>query len=259
MKEYGKFHALSYALQDQKPEIFKELCNNTEETFFSHMKNDEMHKGIQQQSEKALNALDPVKHKVAYEKFKNFRSAMIDLLHEAVKAKPAGKYAVIGHGDCWVNNMLFKYGNSAKPQCPTEMCFLDWQLSRLGSPALDLSYFIFTATDKNLRDQHYDHLIQEYYDSLSSFLRKLGSDPDKILPFNVLQEHLKKFSVYGLYMAVMLLFIMTSEVEEIPDIHNISDSEDIMSKFQYDSKNMEKYNERIRGVILDFVRLGYDF
>lgn len=90
-------------------------------------------------------------------------------------------------------------------------------------------------------------------------LCKLGSDPDKLFPFDVLQEHLKKFSVFGLYMALMVLFFMTSETEEIPDIHSMTDEQDLMSKLQFESKNIEKYNDRISGVLLDFVKFGYEF
>lgn len=136
---------------------------------------------------------------------------------------------------------------------------MDWQLARIGSPALDLAYFIFTSTDKELRDKHYKDLIKEYYKSLCGHLKELGSDPDKAFPFAVLEEHLKKYSAYGLYMAVLLLFIMTSEVDEIPDIHDLATNESIMDKFNYDSKNMDKYHDRIRGVILDFHKFGYQF
>lgn len=260
MKEYGKFHALSYALRDQKPDLFKELSNNTQESFFSNLENSEaFEQTIYEQSDRALKTLDPIKEKVIYDKFKHFQERMFEIVKEVVGSKPAGQYAVIGHGDSWMNNMLFKYGNSSSRQSPSQICFLDWQLSRLASPALDLAYFIFVCTDKDLRDQHYEHLIQEYYDSLSSFLRELGSDPDKLFPFEVLQEHLKKFCVYGLYMAVMVLYLITSDVEDIPDIHSITDEDDAMEKWKFESRNIEKFNSRIRGVILDFIKYGYEF
>lgn len=260
MKEYGKLHALSYALRDQKPELFKELSENAQEVLFKKMDFTEATvKSIREQSERALASLDPVKHKVAYNKFKNYQNNMIDVVVDIVQAEPAGKYGVIGHGDCWINNILYKYEDSTNPKSPSEICFLDWQLSHVGSPVLDLSYFIFTSTDKELRDKHYDHLIQEYYNSLSSFLRELGSDPEKMLPYKVLQEHLKKFSVFGLYMSMSLLQLMTSEVDEIPDVHNSTSIDNVMEKFNYKSQNVEKYHERIRPVILDFVKFGYDF
>ncbi|KAF2904037.1 hypothetical protein ILUMI_02134 [Ignelater luminosus] len=260
MKEYGRYHALSFALRDQKPEIFQELFDNTQETFFNSCNQSDLTKKAQKENnERALKSLDPIADKIAYDKFKKFHDNMLKTVDYVLQSESAGKYAVIGHGDSWVNNMLFKYDNISKPHSPSEVCLLDWQLARAGSPALDLAYFIFTCTDKPLRDQYYDHLIQEYHKSLSSFLRELGSDPDKLFPFEVLQEHLKKFCVFGMYMAIMILYMMNSEVEEIPDIHNITDSEECFEEWKYETKNIQKYYARMRGVVLDFIKFGYEF
>lgn len=257
LKEYGKFHALSFALRDQEPKIFNELAKNTQENFFNGMNSNGLHESFRSQSERALNSLDPVKHKVAYEKLKKFQDNMVDIINTAVKSDLDDPYSVIGHGDCWINNFLFKYDEITK--LPSELCILDWQLARVGSPALDLGYFIFTGTSKELRDKHYKSLIQQYYDSFSSYLRELGSDPDKLFPFDVLQEHLKKYSVYGLYMAMLVLIIIISDTEEIPDVHNVASNENVIDKFNFEPKNLENYNARIRGIVLDFVRLGYNF
>ncbi|KAF2904036.1 hypothetical protein ILUMI_02133 [Ignelater luminosus] len=260
MKEYGRYHALSYALRDQKPEIFQEIFDNTQEMFFnSYNQSDLAQKAQKDNNERALKSLDPMKDKIAYDRFKKFQDNMDETVKNVLQSESAGKYAVIGHGDSWVNNMLFKYDSTSRPHSPSEVCLLDWQLARAGSPVLDLAYFIFACTDKPLRDEHYDHLIQEYYESLSSFLHELGSDPDKLFPFEVLQEHLKKFCVFGLYMAIMILYVINSEVEEIPDFHNITDTEECMEEWRYETKNIEKYYERMRGVILDFIKFGYEF
>ncbi|KAF2904038.1 hypothetical protein ILUMI_02135 [Ignelater luminosus] len=259
MREYGKYHALSYALRDQKPEVFQEILGNTQETFFNTYNQAEIaEKEAKENYERALKSLDPVKDKIAYDKFKKFQDNMFETVKHVLQSESAGKYAVIGHGDSWVNNMLFKYDSTSKPHSPSEICLLDWQLARAGSPALDLAYFIFACTDKPLRDQYYDHLIQEYHKSLSSFLRELGSDPDKLFPFEVLQEHLKKFSVFGLYMSMTILYAINSEVEEIPDFHNMANLDELVEGLKFESKNIERYNARMRGAILDFIKFGYE-
>ncbi|KAB0801591.1 hypothetical protein PPYR_03777 [Photinus pyralis] len=257
LREYGKFHALSFALRDQEPKIFAELAEETQENFFNGMNSTELHNSFQSQSERALNALHPITHKFAHEKFKKFQNNMTDVINAAVKSDLSDPYSVIGHGDCWINNFLFKYDDTNR--VPLEMCILDWQLARLGSPALDLGYFLFTCTSKELRDEKYNSLIQEYYKSFRSFLKELGSDADKLFPFDVLQEHLKKYCVYGLCMAVIVLLILISDTEEIPDIHNISSNEHVMDKLNYEPKNIEVYNSRVRDIIFDFIKLGYNF
>lgn len=145
----------------------------------------------------------------------------------------------------------------SNPNSTTELCFLDWQLACQGSPILDLSYFIFTCTDSKLRELHYEDFLNTYYKSLCDHLRKLGSDPDRLFPHDVFLEHWKKFAAYGLHMSTMVIFLMMSEVDEIPDFHNISDLEDVAKEFNYESKNVKQYNERMRGVVLDCVKYGY--
>lgn len=261
MREYGRFHALSFALRDQKPDLFKIISENTKEFFFSDdaFINEDMLNAMSTQSKRVLDALDPVIHKTAYEKFESFQKRMVPEARNAVQSKRSGKYSVVCHGDCWINNFLFRYSDQNNPNYPTDLCILDWQLSRLGSPALDLSYFIFSSTDKHFRDKYYDEIIREYYNTLSSFLIELGSNPEELFPYHVLKEHLQTFSVFGLFMAVQIIYLILSDNEEIPDLHNFSSENDALQKMSYTLRNIDKYNSRIRGVVTDFVKLGYYF
>lgn len=82
--------------------------------------------------------------------------------------------ATICHGDCWTNNFLYKYdGNNDI----LEVCLVDFQLIRYGSPALDVANLIFCCTDKSLRENHMKTLLQAYYKELLKGLRELGPLP----------------------------------------------------------------------------------
>ncbi|XP_031337195.1 uncharacterized protein LOC116166380, partial [Photinus pyralis] len=258
MREYGRFHAISFAIRDQKPDLFQEFQRNLPEVLYDILAdNDASKKLIQSQCSRARDSLDEVNNKRVYDKFADFEEHMFKLVEKAIATDAAGRYAVISHGDCWINNILFKY--STGQQYPTDLCFIDWQMSKVGSPVLDLSFFLFTTTDKKLRDQHYDNLLKEYHRSLSSFLIELGSDPEVLYPFHILQEHLKTFSVYGLFMAIQILYFMVSDENEIPDIHNFTSEEDAFEQMQYVPKNIDRYNARIQDIVFDFDKLGYDF
>lgn len=110
VKEYGRFHALSFALRQEKPEVFNKLAANTEDSFFNSSDITEVRRNsIIARCQQALRSLDPIKHKHAHDVFRKNQDALYHRTREIVRSKPAGRYAVIGHGDGWVNNLLFGY------------------------------------------------------------------------------------------------------------------------------------------------------
>lgn len=89
--------------------------------------------------------------------------------------------SVISHGDVWAPNFLIRA--SEAQNCVALM--LDFQLSRCASPVLDTSFFIYTCTEKKLRDNHYEELLKIYHRELSRSISLLGSDPQKLYPWEV--------------------------------------------------------------------------
>ena len=152
--------------------------------------------------------------------------------------------------------MTCDFQNLDNPNIPTDVCLLDWQLARIGSPALDLSYFIFTCTDKKLRDKYYDKMLKTYHYSLCLHLTMLGSDAS-LFPFEALEQEMKSSAVGGLYMSIMVLYLMVSEVSEIPDWTNATTEEEFAESADYQTKNICIYNERATDVVRDFIRKGY--
>lgn len=135
---------------------------------------------------------------------------------------------------------------------------LDWQLSRLGSPVLDLSYFFMSSTAKPLRDKHFDEFIQIYYTNLANTLRACGSDPESLFSFENLQDQLKEFGHYGVTMAPMLLSIIVndpSNLVQMDDFAESSDEKKTMAKFDDKSKGL--YISRVTDVISDAKRYGW--
>lgn len=104
---------------------------------------------------------------------------------------------------------------------------------------MDIVYFIFTSTDKQLRAEHYKNLIRIYYKHLSQHLTRLGSNPEKLFTFNDLLDQLKRFGHYGLLMSTMLMPMITAKAVLDPKELNIV------------------YKNRMSDIIRDVVRLGY--
>lgn len=68
---------------------------------------------------------------------------------------------VICHGDYRLDNMLFGRSESAPP-----FAVIDWQVTRLGPPLLDVAIFLASGVDVDQRRQHQDHLLSAYHKRL---------------------------------------------------------------------------------------------
>lgn len=168
MKSLGKFHAISLALRDQRPEQFQKLTANFSEIFVR--KDDAFLRAYyEKQVEFAVEVVSGEKDVHLLVKLKKLlEKEAIDIAVDCLGVS-SDSASVISHGDTWQNNIMFRFDGSGKP---IEACFLDWQISRYSSPVIDIVYFMFSCTTKALRDKHYDSFLRTYHDSLSNHVRR---------------------------------------------------------------------------------------
>ncbi|XP_063695697.1 uncharacterized protein LOC134827088 [Culicoides brevitarsis] len=255
----GKFHAVSFAYRDQKPQDFAkyeklidplyERMSDMEQliTCFLYPRIDE-----------AIECLQP-HEEFRKEKLLEFRETVYQTILSYVSLEDTEDCCVIGHGDSWSQNILFK-----KIVNGTQCCFMDFQLVRYGSCILDFVNFIFTSTTAELRNEHYHALTQTYHDSLCAEIRELGSDPEKLFPWTTFQHHLKRFGGYGLVMAMLQMeFIVSDEarekrisLDEPPPVPQKRRSSIVPVGLVEKLKKTER-QERLAGIVRDIVRLGY--
>lgn len=109
-------------------------------------------------------------------------------------------------------------------------------------------FYIFSATDKQLRDNHYDEMIQCYYLSLADNVRALGSDPDILCPMDALIEHLKIFgSMTYLTFPSAIDVIFKDDKRELQTIQENYDID----------KQQTGYERCVVGFAIDLMRFGY--
>lgn len=92
-----------------------------------------------------------------------------DLFTDVYTPKP-DEFNVILHGDLWVNNIMFQHDEKG---LPTEVLFVDYQMSRYGSPVQDLMYFILSSTEYSIKVKEFDFMIKYYYRELVKNLKLL--------------------------------------------------------------------------------------
>lgn len=110
LKEYGKYHALSFALKVRKPNTFEKISKNMNDIYMDIIESCGTTKTIQNLSKKVLDHLALNKKlESLVNSFRPIQESLTKIMKELVRTDPAEKYAVVCHGDNWCNNMLFKY------------------------------------------------------------------------------------------------------------------------------------------------------
>lgn len=99
---------------------------------------------------------------------------------------------------------------------PTQVCFIDWQLSSYALPTLDLVHFFYTSSPKDVL-QDYKKFLKIYHDNLTNNLREMSCDTESILSFEDLLLLWKKSSVYGLYISGFMFKILYIDGDNVPE------------------------------------------
>ncbi|XP_018566832.1 uncharacterized protein LOC108907577 [Anoplophora glabripennis] len=250
-KLYGRFHGMSFSYKALYPEEFSELVKGFYgifELFFGKEESGDFHKYTHG---RCLEHLQPGVEDAVIEKYEHY---VDDGQRIFMDSLANGKYSTIIHGDCWSNNMMFKYDDAGKL---IDVRFLDFQLVRLGSPVCDLSYCLYSGGKKEIFD-NLDHLLQIYHDSFSESIRAYGCDPDELYPLEALKDDWKVHCQLGFTMGISIWrgkLVYDEEIVDFADI--VTEGEKGMEKFN-DAKCDEKtYRERSRDILLHLYEKDY--
>lgn len=140
--------------------------------------------------------------------------------------------------------------------------FLDFQLTRYASPAIDLACCLFTSTDKAFRDVEYENLLKRYYGSLSTAMKSLGSDSKKLFTFDDLKNELK---LYGYYALLLTPFYIQAMVADSSEVTNLDEQFNKMANGEgaieiisgLSAERQREYGRRLNEVFEDIVNFGY--
>ncbi|KAA0200291.1 EcKinase 4 [Hyalella azteca] len=145
------------------------------------------------------------------------------------------KFRVVNHGDCWNNNLLFKYDDGKV----TDVCLLDLQINRHASLALDLNYFLYTSLNGDTRKKGLTSYLTSYYDSFKEVFRAA----DKPMKFTLeeLNKEFRNKNLFGLLMGLMVIPIVVMESTDVTDMSDVRED------------NMKEKMEEQQQKILDMV------
>ncbi|EGI70193.1 hypothetical protein G5I_00951 [Acromyrmex echinatior] len=150
------------------------------------------------------------------EKIAKLSDHIYQIAEDAVKTSK-DDFKVINHGDCHLNNMLFKYDNDGKP---IDQIFVDFQMCIYTTPAVDLNYFLNTSPSMDVVENERNTLLNEYLGILSATMKQLNC---KTQPptMEELKAILKRSASYGMIISFTILPLMLCSKSESKDLDEI--------------------------------------
>lgn len=94
-------------------------------------------------------------------RLQEFKASFADQYKQVYTANPGSEgYNVLNHGDFHGKNLLHLLDDQRRV---VKTAALDYQVCSWGSPAIDLTYFLYLVVHRDVLDNHRDQLLEEYH------------------------------------------------------------------------------------------------
>ena len=173
MEALGKHHALGMAFVEKMKSFENEIYEELLLPEFSVIFTDE----LVQMMDRALKVIVDWMKENKYDsestkKVENYQreaKSVIRGIYEDMKALEPQSFS---HGDCRLNNFMFKYASDGKT--PTDVKIVDFQGWFKGPPCIELSYFLMSSASAEILTDNFDTIFAAYYTSMAGVLARLN-------------------------------------------------------------------------------------
>ncbi|XP_047501428.1 uncharacterized protein LOC125047255 [Penaeus chinensis] len=206
LEELARLHAASYLLKVKTPDLAEKYpILNMDWLNYADDARETVQERFSDQMDMVRDMLKKVGgYEVAENWLKRNKVRILEILENNIKGVPP--FDVLCHGDCWTNNVLFRYNEK---EVPVEVMLLDLQMCRQASLATDLTYLFYTSLEGHVRTSNLESFLDTYY---SAFLGVTEAGKSS-LPFSR-QELRREYNhrlEYGLLLALLATVIVLCE------------------------------------------------
>nr|AAZ78616.1 CHKov1 [Drosophila melanogaster]AAZ78618.1 CHKov1 [Drosophila melanogaster]AAZ78626.1 CHKov1 [Drosophila melanogaster] len=178
------------------------------------------------------------------EKVKALKDVMIDELFKMCVVDPT-EFNVLNHGDSWSNNIMFQYEESGKIK---EVYMVDFQVSKYGTVAQDLYYFLISSTKLEDKLSKFDYYIKVYHDNLLEHLKILKYS--KPLPsLRDIHKSLYKYGTFAYSVATGVMAAVLVDPTESASFENFVGDSAEGADFQMKMYNNPRYRKHMQAIL----------
>ena len=246
------------------PKLFIKAKENIKEIVYCTDASEFYTKSLECSLREALSSLRSTNNEgeldVAIQQLEQLSGNLYTILNNNVREVSEG-WGVLCHGDLWINNLMFKYDNAQVKSVK----LIDLQTVRYSSPVIDILHFIYSSTEKDLRDNHLDQLLEDYSISLLIHLGKIIRSTETMIhlenrfSLENIRKQFRKHILYGLGVSMWLLPAVTFHPDKIPDLDSVqlSDFSNSTQEKAMTLMQTPEYHSRMKHLILEFQSKGY--
>ncbi|GLH00633.1 Putative ecdysteroid kinase [Gryllus bimaculatus] len=217
IENLARFHALSAVYAEHRPNYIshfddKLYCSDTRDTINNIY------------TPQIISIVQEIRTWGCFEhiakKLEALKDTLVDKLIELRNPVKPERNVLI-HGDCWINNILFKYSESNQP---IEVRFVDFQMTHASSPAIDLNFFLFSSPRKEVREKRFEDLLHIYCHEFKQWTSKLDY---KGTPFTLeeIREEINRTLLFGFASVITTMAVVLADPEDSPDLSKVTEEQ----------------------------------
>ncbi|XP_062713106.1 uncharacterized protein LOC109412322 isoform X2 [Aedes albopictus] len=186
------------------------------------------------------------------EKLFRLEKSMMPKAFEIYQSDKTG-FNVLCHCDLSVNNVMLKFDSAGNS---VDCRLVDFAIGFFGSPAMDLSYLLFTASADDVTTDQFDELLQYYHTKLVDTLVILGYE-QPIPTLNDIQVAMLRKGFLGVMHVPLLLPLRLIEDTANADLGHLIGSSEAAIEFRRKMFSHPRFRSRMEYLLGYFDRMEY--